>query len=123
MLGDAAWRAGQPDAIALLEEALAAAGDEHRTLVASCVSLSRAYGFVDQAGRAVAVLERALSAIADARMVAEATERLDSIESPPPVDTAGIALAVEAGIAGAGMFDERTATAALRRAEELRGRV
>jgi tetratricopeptide (TPR) repeat protein len=123
LAGDAAWRAGQPDAVALLEEALAAARDDHSTLFAACVSLARAYSLLDQTERAIAVLERALSAIAEASVVAEASERLDSIQSRPPVDTAGIALTLEAGIAGAGMFHERTSAAALRRAEELRGRL
>jgi DNA-binding CsgD family transcriptional regulator len=125
LLGDAAWRAGQPDALALLEAALAAAGGDHRTILVTCASLSRAYALSDQAERAVAVLERALSTIAEASEVAEATERLGSIQSRLPMDTAtaGIALALEAGIAGAGMFDERTSAAALLRAERLRGRL
>ena len=123
LAGDAAWRAGQPDAVTLLEEALTAAGEDHATLLASCVSLSRAYSLIDQTERAIAVLERALSAIAEASVVAEASERPESIQPRPPVDTAGIALTLEAGIAGAGLFHERTSAAALRRAEELRGRL
>ena len=44
MLGTAEWRAGQPDAIAHLEQALAAAGDDHQhadrrhALSGACVS-------------------------------------------------------------------------------------
>ena len=35
LLGTAEWRAGQPDAIAHLEQALAAAGEDPRTLIAA----------------------------------------------------------------------------------------
>jgi DNA-binding CsgD family transcriptional regulator len=123
LLGDAAWRAGQPDALALLEDALAAARDDHGTLLATCVSLSRVYALRDRGEDAVAVLERALSAIADSSRAGEAAGALDSTRSGLPMKTGGVALALEAGIAGAGMFDERTSAAGLRRAEGLRDRL
>ncbi len=106
MLGTAEWRAGQPDAIAHLEQTLAAAGEDLGTLVGATLLLTRAYTLGDRADRAVEVLEvleRALAALVDSNAV--------------------MALRLEAVIAWVGMVDERTAPAALRRAEGLRSRL
>jgi len=65
-LGTAEWRAGQPDAIAHLEQALAAAGSDHRVLIGASGRLARAYHVTDQAERAVEVLGPAIAAIRDA---------------------------------------------------------
>ena len=46
LLGTAEWRAGQPDSIAHLEQALAAAGEDPRTLIAACSVLALAYALV-----------------------------------------------------------------------------
>jgi DNA-binding CsgD family transcriptional regulator len=102
-LGIAEWRAGQPDAIAHLEQAVAAAGDDHRTLARAGGRLARAYYVTDRAERAVEVLERTLSTVGDT--------------------DAGLALRLEAAAALIGMLDQRTAPAAVRRAERLRGRL
>jgi hypothetical protein len=123
LLGTAEWRAGQPDATAHLEQALAAAGEDHGAQIAACVQLALAYALSDSADRAVEVTARALAAVADAHAAAAASERLGAIEALPPMDTAGLALAFDATAATVGMLDERTAPAALRRAEELRGRL
>jgi DNA-binding CsgD family transcriptional regulator len=101
MLGTAEWRAGQPDAIAHLEEAFAAAGEDPGTLIGASFLLVLAYYVTDRAERAVEVGERALVAIGDR--------------------DAGLALTLEAGIALVGMGNERTAPAAFGRAEALRG--
>ena len=104
LLGTAEWRAREPDAITHLEQALAAAGDDPGTTSIDASSLlALAYSMTDRPERAVEVLERALPlvAVADSR----------------------IALTFEAAIASAGMVNERTARAALRRAEALRGRL
>jgi DNA-binding CsgD family transcriptional regulator len=103
LLGTAEWRAGQPDAITHLEQALLAAGEDPGTLIAASSLLAFAYAVSDRAERSVAVVERALAAVGDT--------------------DAGLALTAEAAIAVAGMMDERTAPAALRRAEGLRGRL
>ena len=103
LLGTAEWRAGQPDAIARLEQALAAAADEPGTLIGAGALLTLAYNVSDRHERAVEVGERALAAVGDT----------DS----------GLALTAEAGIAGVGMMNEHTAPAALRRAEALRRRL
>jgi hypothetical protein len=102
-LGIAEWRAGQLDAIAHLQQAVAAAGDDHRTLVRASGRLARAYYVTDPAGRAVEVLERALAAVADTDL--------------------GLALRLEVAAAMIGMLNQRTAPAAVRRAEALRGRL
>ena len=103
LLGTAEWRAGQPGAIAHLEQALAAADNDLGTLIGASTVLALAYNVTARAERAVQVLERALAAVGD-------------------TDT-GLALTAEAAIAGVGMMNERTASAALRRAETLRGRL
>jgi DNA-binding CsgD family transcriptional regulator len=102
-LGIAEWRAGQRDAIVHLEQAVDAAGEDRRSLVRASGWLARAYYVTDQSDRAVEVLERALGAVADA--------------------DPGLALLLEASIAITGMTTERTASAAVRRAEELHDRL
>ena len=103
MLGTAEWRAGQPDAIAHLEHAVAAAGDDQRTLIAACSALAPAYHLTDQTERAIEVLERALAAVSGS--------------------DATLALTGEVAIAMVGMANELTAPAALRRAQALRDRL
>jgi DNA-binding CsgD family transcriptional regulator len=103
MLGTAEWRAGQPDAIAHLEQALFAAGDDLAALMATAQVLAPAYMTLDEAERSVDVLERTLTAA----------------ENTSPT----IALSLEASIAGVGLMNDRTAPAALRRAESLRARL
>ncbi|MGA2929536.1 MAG: LuxR C-terminal-related transcriptional regulator [Solirubrobacteraceae bacterium] len=122
LLGTGEWRAGQPDAIAHLEQALAAAGEDPRTLIAASVLLALAYYVTDRAERAVEVLERALAAAGDRKATLALTERLGTIE-PEPLRDARLVLTREAGIAVIGSTDEQTAPAALRRAEGLRGRL
>jgi DNA-binding CsgD family transcriptional regulator len=119
LLGTAEWRAGQPDAIARLEEALAAASDDARTLIASCAALALAHAASDRAERAVEVLERAVAAVRERTTTLEVTDRLRMIE-PAGLREAGLALTLEAGAVLAGMGNEGTAAAALRRAEALR---
>jgi DNA-binding CsgD family transcriptional regulator len=102
-LGRAEWSAGEPDAIAHLEQALAGAGDDHRTLIRASGQLGRAYYVTDHSDRAVEVLERALAAVGDTN--------------------AQVAVRLEANAAMAGMTDERTAPAAIRRAEGLHRRL
>ncbi|MBV9001824.1 MAG: AAA family ATPase [Solirubrobacterales bacterium] len=101
MLGAAEWRAGQPAAIAQLEQALDA--EDPGTLIAACSLLALAYGTIDRSERAIEVLERALAAVGDTYE--------------------GQALVGEAAIVLAGWMNERTAPAALQRAERLRGRL
>ena len=122
LLGTAEWRAGQPDAIAHLEQALAAANDDPGTVIATCALLALAYNVSDQAERAVEVLERALAAVGDRDATLALTEPMGMIE-PELLRDAGLALTLEAAIAVVGMMNERTAPAALRRAEALRARV
>jgi DNA-binding CsgD family transcriptional regulator len=122
LLGTAEWRAGQSDAIAHLEQALAAAGEDPRTLIAAIFLLALAYYVTDRAERAVEVLERALAAVGDRKATLALTERLGTIE-PEPLRDARLALTLESGIAVIGSTDEQTAPAALRRAEGLRGRL
>jgi DNA-binding CsgD family transcriptional regulator len=103
LLGTAEWRAGQPDAIAHLEQALAAAAEDPVTQMGVCGPLALAHVASDRAERAVEVLEQALATVGD-----------------PYSD---LALTFEPVIAIVGMMNERTAPAALRRAEALRGRL
>ena len=103
MLGTAEWRAGQPDAIAHLEQALSAAGDDLETLIRATLVLASAYMTIDQAERSVEVLERTLAAAGKT--------------SP------SLTLTLEASIAGVGLMNDRTAPDALRRAESLRARL
>ena len=103
LLGTAEWRAREPDAITHLEQALAAGDDPGTTSIDASSLLALAYSVTDRPERAVEVLECALA------LVAETDSRL--------------ALTFEGAIASAGMVNERTACAALRRAEALRGRL
>jgi DNA-binding CsgD family transcriptional regulator len=102
-LGIAEGRAGQPDAIAHLEQAVAAAGDDQRVRIGASVRLARAHYYNDQAARAVEVLERTIAIVGD---------------TDP-----GLALRLEAAAAQIGALDERTAPAAVRRGEALRARL
>ena len=122
LLGTAEWRAGQPEAIAHLEQALVAAGDDPGTVIAACVALALAYVESDRAERSVEVLERGLAAVGDSDAAPALTERLGTIE-PELRGDARPDLIFEAGIALVGMQNERTAPAALRRAEGLRARL
>ncbi len=103
MLGTAEWRAEEPDAIAHLELALDAAGEDRRTFLPACFQLAMTYTIADLAERAVAVLERARTALA--------------------AGDAPLALTLEAAIALVGMLDDSTAPEGLRRAEALWGRL
>ncbi|MGZ6661928.1 MAG: AAA family ATPase [Solirubrobacteraceae bacterium] len=123
VLGTAELRAGQPDATAHLEQTLEAAGSDLGTMLAVCTLLPVAYTECDRADRAVAVLERALAAVGDRRAAAAVSERLAAIEPLPAVDAAGLALGFESVAAMVGMLDERTALAALRRAEAVHARL
>ena len=122
LLGTAEWRAGQSGAVAHLEQALAAAGEDPRTLIAACSALALAYANSDRAERAIEVLERALSAVSETSATLTLTERLGSIE-PAPLREAGLALTLDAASVLCGMVNESTALAALRRAEESRARL
>ncbi|HUJ35697.1 MAG TPA: AAA family ATPase [Solirubrobacteraceae bacterium] len=122
LLGTAEWRAGHPEAIADLEQALVAAGDDPGIVTAACVALALAYVESDRAERSVEVLERALAAVGDSDAAPALTERLGTIE-PELRGYAGPDLIFEAGIALVGMQNERTAPAGLRRAERLRTRL
>ncbi|MGO9902868.1 MAG: helix-turn-helix transcriptional regulator [Solirubrobacteraceae bacterium] len=102
MLGTAEWRAGQPDAITHLEQALATAGSDPGTVFGVLTVLAPAYVARDQAERSVDVLERAATALGE--------------------KDGWLALTFEASIVGVGMVNERTAPAALHRAEALRSR-
>ena len=112
LLGTAEWRAGQPDAIAHLEQALAAADEDPRTLIAACALLALAYNVTDRAECAVEVLDQALAAVGDRSSMGTTALR-----------DARLALTLEAAIAMVGMVNGRTAPVALLRAERLRGRL
>jgi DNA-binding CsgD family transcriptional regulator len=103
LLGTAEWRAGEPDAIVTLEQALAAAASDENILFGVCSVLVQAYYVSDQAERSIDVLERALAVAGDGNP--------------------DLALRFEAGIVGVGMMNDRTARAALDRAEGLRDRL
>jgi DNA-binding CsgD family transcriptional regulator len=103
LLGEAEWRAGQPDAIADLERALSAAERDPETLIGASLLLAPAYMTIDLAERSVEVLERTLS-------VARKTD-------------SSLALMLEASIAGIGLMSGRTASAASRLGEALRSRL
>ena len=102
IVGTAEWRAGRPDAIAHLEQALAAADEDPGTLIGALSVLAFAFVVTDHAERSLEVLDQILSAIGDT--------------------DAGLALTAEAAIALVEMATERTAPGAVRRAEGLRGR-
>jgi DNA-binding CsgD family transcriptional regulator len=120
-LGIAEWRAGQPDAIAHLEHALEGADGDLGTLLATCGSLGLAYSVSDRAEQAVEILERALAALAGTDTMAAAPVRPWAVSRLPPMDTPTMALVFEAAAVLVGLTDERTAPAAVRRAESLRG--
>jgi tetratricopeptide (TPR) repeat protein len=102
-LGIAEGRAGQPDATAHLEQALAAAGSDQRVLIGASARLARAYYYADRAERAVEVLERTLATVGD---------------TDPD-----LALGLEAAAAQIGILDQGTAPAAVRRGEALHARL
>ncbi len=103
MLGTAEWRAGQPDALEHLEQALAAAGDDTTQVIAASDLLAFAFAVSDQNERGVEVLRSARAAIAD-------------------VDPR-LAMRLDARIARIGMRNELTAPAAIELAESLRARL
>ena len=98
-LGEAEWDAGQPAAIAHLEEALAGAGDVP-TVAAAAWTLAYAYTVSDRADLAAMVLQRAIAPVSAADPL--------------------LTLWLEAAAALAGVMDDRTAPAALRVVERLR---
>jgi DNA-binding CsgD family transcriptional regulator len=102
-LGTAEWRAGLPDGIEHLEQAIAGAGGDPGTLIAASYLLAWAYVVSDRHERAVEVLERTLAAV----------------EHQPAL----LAVTLEAGLVAVGIMNDRTAPAALRRAEALRARL
>jgi DNA-binding CsgD family transcriptional regulator len=103
ILGTAEWRARQPEAIAHLEQALASGGEDPATWFDAGWLLALAYIVSDRFEQAVEVFERLHAAVGD---------------SDPR-----LTLTLEASIALVGLGNERTAGAALPRAEELRGRL
>jgi DNA-binding CsgD family transcriptional regulator len=101
-LGAAEWEAGQPDAVAHLEEAVASAQDTD-AIAAAAGSLAEIYYVTDRTDAAVAVLERSIARVrgTDARL----------------------AFSLECRRALVGVMDDRTARAALDALERLRQRV
>jgi len=97
-LGIAEWAAGEPGAIGHLEEALNEAPDG-TAMAAAAGPLANAYLVSDQADVAVAVLERAAARIR-------------------PTDPR-LALRLDGAAALAGLMDDRTAAAALRKVDRL----
>ncbi|HEY7361220.1 MAG TPA: AAA family ATPase, partial [Streptosporangiaceae bacterium] len=97
-LGIAEWAAGEPTAIGHLEEALNEARDVP-AIAAAAGQLANAYLISDQADIAVAVLERAAARIR-------------------PTDPR-LALRLDGAAALAGLMDDRTAAAALRKVDRL----
>jgi DNA-binding CsgD family transcriptional regulator len=122
LLGTAEWRTGQSEAIAHLEQALAAAGDDTRTVIASCSALALAHSASDRAERSVEVLELARRAAGDRTATLAPTGRLGTIE-PAVLREPGLALTAEAALVLAGINNERTAATAWRRAEKLQSRL
>jgi tetratricopeptide (TPR) repeat protein len=100
-LGTAEWRAGQPDAIAHLEEALAIAPDADAA-AAAATALALAYRVLDRSDMAIAVLQQAI-----------ARQKPDAWR----------ALTLESSAVLAGVMDDRTAAAALRALDGLSGRL
>jgi DNA-binding CsgD family transcriptional regulator len=102
-LGTAEWRAGQPEAIAHLEQAATQAGEDWGTSLGANFLLALAMLLTDRGAEGtVEVLERALQAVVD--------------RDPQ------LALTVEAALGLAGMMDDRTAPDAMARAAGLRER-
>jgi DNA-binding CsgD family transcriptional regulator len=97
-LGVAEWAAGEPAAIGHLEEALNEARDG-TAMAAAAGPLANAYLISDQADVAVAVLDRAAARIR-------------------PTDRR-LALRLDGAAALAGLMDDRTAAAALRKVDRL----
>ena len=122
LLGIAEWRAGLPDAIAHLEQALAHARDDPSTVIAACTQLALAYNVSDSAGRAVEVLERGLAAVGEPDATVAPTERLGTTV-PEPLRGARSALTLETMAVMVGLLNERTAPSALGRAARLRARL
>ena len=103
-LGTAEWRAGQPEAIAHLEQAVAAACEDRATFLSGSLLLALATHVTDQGTeRALDVLERALRAVGDG--------------------DAGLALTFEAALGLVGIMNDRTAPEAFARADALRARL
>ena len=122
LLGTAELRAGQPEAIVHLEQALAAADADLGTVFGAAAVLAYAYYVSDRGESAVEVFERALAAVGSM----DAGDFAEVIESAPergPQTIVKLALTLEAGIAALGMMNERTAPTASRRAEGLRDRL
>ena len=103
MLGTAEWRAGQPEAILHLEQALAAAGGDPALTMKASDLLAFACAVRDENERGVGVLEAARAVVGDT----------DS----------ELALRLDARIARIGMRNEHTAPAAIELAESLRARL
>jgi DNA-binding CsgD family transcriptional regulator len=101
-LGTAEWRAGEPDALAHLEEALAIAPDPDAA-AAAARPLALAYRVLDRSDMAIAVLQQAIARLKKA--------------------DAWRALTLESSAALAGVMDDRTAPAALLALESLSGRL
>lgn len=102
LLGRAEWHAGEPDAIAHMEEAQSATQDP-RTTAGAAESLGQAYLVTDRTDVAVGVLERAIAQLRD-------TDRW-------------LAFSLESQCALAGVMDDRTARVALQALEGLSGRI
>jgi DNA-binding CsgD family transcriptional regulator len=98
------------------------ADDDSGTLIATCGLLGLAYSVSDRAEQAVAVLKRALAVGADTDAMVAATARR-GLSFLPPMDAPALALVFEAAVVLVGLTDERTAPAAVRCAESLRGRL
>jgi DNA-binding CsgD family transcriptional regulator len=103
MLGTAEWRAGQPDALGHLEQALAEVASDRAQVIAASDLLAFAFAVSDQNERGVEVLRSARAAMGD-------------------VDPA-LAMRLDARIARIGMRNEQTAPAAIELAESLRARL
>jgi DNA-binding CsgD family transcriptional regulator len=103
-LGTAAFRAAQADATAIMEQAIAAAGQDQGTFLAASIQLAQAY-VVSELGadRAVEVLDRARDAAGE-------------------VNTK-LALTLESAAALVGILNDQTAPEAFRRADALRDRL
>jgi DNA-binding CsgD family transcriptional regulator len=101
-LGTAEWRAGEPDAVAHLQQALATAADVG-VIAAAAETLALAHRVADRSDVSVGVLEQAIARLgpADARL----------------------ALTLESSLALTGVMDDRTAPAALRELGRLAGRI
>jgi DNA-binding CsgD family transcriptional regulator len=101
-LGTAEWRAGHPDAIGHLQEALATAPDAD-TAADAAAALALAYRVLDRSDMSIAVLQQAIA-------------RLEHAD-------AWRALTLESSSALAGVMDDRTAQAALKVVGRLSGRL